>query len=209
MRRDWTTELDERGWVAVPRGRPAAAAPRLAEALRALGATRVAGRVAQAVTAGAARPNTLSSRFGLGEFPLHTDGANGDDPPRYVVLASTLPRAAATLVLDARGPGGPLAGGERALFRVHGQRSCHYSRFRERRACGSMVRYNPATHTAVNDAAAAIEAALAASAASADRIDWRSTRVAVIDNWACLHGRERVGDSDRGRMRRLHVWTRP
>lgn len=33
-----------------------------------------------------ANPNTLSSRFGLGSFPFHTDGAHWRNPPRLVVL---------------------------------------------------------------------------------------------------------------------------
>lgn len=72
-----------------------------------------------------------------------------------------------------------------------------------------MVRYNAATHTPVNDVAEAIVATIAASAPIADRVDWMRAGAVVIDNWACPHGRERVGDTERGRMRRLHIWMRP
>src|ERR1700720_1820892 len=33
-----------------------------------------------------ATPNTLSSRFGLGQFPFHTDTAHWKIPARYLVL---------------------------------------------------------------------------------------------------------------------------
>lgn len=175
----------------------------------ALGATKVAGRAVRALEADAARPNTLSSRFGLGEFPLHTDCADDEHPPRYVLLATALPRTAATLVYDTRDRHGPLADDGHALFRVAGRRACHYSRLRERRPAGSMLRYNPVTHTPLNGAATAVETAIKACRTSADRIDWTNTRLAVIDNWVCLHGRERVDAADGRGLHRLHVWTRP
>ena len=37
-------------------------------------------------TVSSSNPNTLSSRFGLGGFPFHTDAAHWKIPPRYLVL---------------------------------------------------------------------------------------------------------------------------
>ena len=71
-----------------------------------------------------------------------------------------------------------------------------------------MVRYNAATQAPVNEAAKEIEAIIATCAPVASRIDWAHVRAVVIDNWACLHGRERVDETDLGKMRRLHVWAR-
>ncbi|USU10716.1 hypothetical protein NF701_08970 [Sphingomonadaceae bacterium OTU29THOMA1] len=208
MRRTWIAGLEERGWAELPRDAQCRAAPWVDDCLRALGATRIAGQVNVATDAGSARPNTLSSRHGRGAFPLHTDCAASDDPPRYVLLSSTVARPAATLVLDTRGRDGPLADGRNALFRVADGRRCHYARFREGRPSGALVRYNAATHLALNEAAAEIEASVAVSAREATRIDWTRTRAVVIDNWACLHGRERIDVAERGRMRRFLVWTR-
>jgi len=39
--------------------------------------------------ASSARPNSLSSRYGTGSFPFHTDLAHHRVPPRYVLLRST------------------------------------------------------------------------------------------------------------------------
>lgn len=201
----WLVELRERGWTALDR---AMAPPRLAELLAGLNATKITSRTMRATSAGASRPNTLSARYGLGEFPLHTDGADQDHPPRYLLLASTVPRTAATLVLGLRRRPGLLPDDNRALFRVAGRLRCHYARFRECKPAGPMVRYNAATHAPVNDAAEQIESVIETCAPIANRINWAHTRAVVIDNWACLHGRERVGETDLGRMRRLHVWTK-
>lgn len=206
MTNDWLIELQQKGWTAMRRGSPS---PRLAEILATLGATKIASRANRATSAQCARPNTLSSRYGLGEFPLHTDGAEMDHPPRYVLLASTLPRVAATLVLSLKHPSGPLLNHGSALFRVVGRRQCHFARFSENRPSGAMVRYNAATHRPMNDAAANIEADIAVSSPLAERIDWTRMRAVIVDNWICLHGREQVEQSDRGKMHRLQVWTRP
>ena len=205
MSNSWLVELHENGWAALDR---AAAPLRLTELVAGLNATKIATRINRATSAGTARSNTLSSRYGLGEFPLHTDGADQDHPPRYVLLLSTVPRTAATLVLGLRRRASPLLAESNALFRVTGLRRCHYARFREYRPAGSMVRYNAATHAPVNEAAKEIEAVIAICAPLASRIDWSQTRAVVIDNWACLHGRERVDETDLGKMRRLHVWAR-
>lgn len=51
-----------------------------------------------------ARPNTLSSRHGLGAFPLHTEAAYWKTPPRYLILACVHPGAGArpTHLVDMR-----------------------------------------------------------------------------------------------------------
>jgi len=49
-----------------------------------------------------ATPNSLSSRYGTGSFPFHTDAAHWRHPPEYVLLYCCAPGAAsrATLLLD-------------------------------------------------------------------------------------------------------------
>lgn len=202
----WFEELRERGWATLAR---TSAGPRPADVLARLDATRITGRAIQATTVRSARPNTLSERYGLGEFPLHTDCADTDEPPRYVLLSSTLKRKAATLVMDARRLPGALSLGGQALFHVAERRRRHYARFLRERPAGQLVRYNAATHTPANEAAREVVAALARSAGAVERIDWTQDRAAIIDNWVCLHGREPVDCADQSRMRRLHIWSAP
>lgn len=49
-----------------------------------------------------ANPNTLSSRYGLGPFPFHTDTAHWREPARYVILLCICPGSGGrkTLLID-------------------------------------------------------------------------------------------------------------
>jgi hypothetical protein len=201
---DWLTALRDNGWTAFDRK---ARQPRLAGLLVSLGAKKVAYRTTRAKASRTARPNTLSAIYGLGEFPLHTDEADQERPPHYVILGSAVPRLAPTLVLSLRAGPIVLANEERALFRVAGRLRCHYARFREDRGTEQVIRYNVVTHTPLNQAAAEIDATLASCTPLAQRIDWLQSRIAVIDNWTCLHGRERIDEAEGTKMHRLHVWT--
>lgn len=197
-------ELRERGWVTFARALPR---PKLVDILARLGGTRTVSRAIRASDIGEARPNTLSARYGMERFPLHTDCADMLDPPRYLMLFSPKPRRAATLVLNVRLLPDAFPGSRNALFRVVRRGNDHYARFVERRTDGQMVRYNAATHSPMDEAATRVSAAIASGVGTASRIDWTLTRAAIIDNWNCLHGRETMLNSNGGHMRRLHIWT--
>lgn len=197
-------ELREQGWAAFSRAAPL---PRLNEVLVRLRATSVRGCSLVPVEAHRARPNTLSARYGFGSFPLHTDGAHTDCPPRYILLTGIHQRKAGTLLMNTKRLPCALMEGERALFRVTGGRQSHYARFVERRPSGHLMRYNVATHTPINEEAKIIAESLKNGACIIHRVDWTDIRALIIDNWSCLHGREQIGISDQYIMRRLHVWT--
>jgi hypothetical protein len=52
--------------------------------------------VLRPVDAGAAHPRSLSAVYGLGQQPLHTDGAHLHEPPDFVVLVCQRPNATPT-----------------------------------------------------------------------------------------------------------------
>ena len=60
--------------------------------------------VLRPVVASAARPKSLSATYGLGQQPLHTDGAHLPDPPDFVALISTRPSTTTTLLWRASTP---------------------------------------------------------------------------------------------------------
>jgi hypothetical protein len=156
----------------------------------------------------AARCNTLSSRHGLGNFPLHTDFAMDDRPPRYVMLIAARARKAATLLLNSNALVREFGDAylRRCLFLQSG-RPARYRRLLTTTSRGRLFRYNGAVMTPINCEAERVSEFLATATEISMRIDWFNTRLAVIDNWAVLHGREACDATDGVALRRIAIWT--
>ena len=83
----------------------------------------------------AAHPRSLSAEYGLGQQPLHTDGAYLADPPNIVALVSSRPSPTATQVWAAgaqagknQGSAGPSpAAFEHGMFLVHNGRDSFFA----------------------------------------------------------------------------------
>ena len=205
-RADWRACLAARGHVAFPRGWEFA--PSLNEVVAALEPTRRRCSRLAARPADRARPNTLSSRYGLAALPLHTDDAATAEPPRYILLAAPSWRTAPTTVLDL----GPLIGrleleGRRSLFRVDAGRSRHLQRFLDVRGRGWLMRFNDDVMEPVEEAARAVRRSIGDLHHEAIEVSWANTRLLVLDNWRVLHGRGAVKCSRRSCIRRLAIWT--
>lgn len=135
-----------------------------------------------------AKPNSLSSRYGAGRFPPHTDFAREDVPPRYVALVCTVKRPALTLLYD------PATGIEASdlgdsLFRVDAGRkkfSCHFA---SKRSGAHFVRYNIDLMTPQNDAARRVADAVSNALTPVAEVSWEKNSVVIFDNWRLLHGR--------------------
>jgi len=148
-----------------------------------------------------ANRNTLSSRYGAGPFPLHTETAYWRTPARYLLLRCVSPGASKrpTVVV-------PLS--LRRLTRR--QKICLESavwvcRARPSFLCsildGKRIRYDrecmkPASPSA--DLAAQIMSELVYASQPVE-IAWCEGRLLIIDNFRCLHGRAAaaVPDPDR------------
>lgn len=152
----------------------------------------------------AAQPRSLSAQFGLGQQPLHTDGAHLADPPDIVVLLSSRPSPTSTHVWIAdlragksRGVSGlTLAAFEHGMFLVHSGRDSFYAPV----LAGGRYRYDPGCMTACDARAREVEAYLAAQTAQAAAFEWtRGGQVLVVDNRRVLHARAAVAEDDTGR----------
>ncbi|WGY67038.1 TauD/TfdA family dioxygenase [Burkholderia cepacia] len=154
------------------------------------------------VNEAAARPNTTSSLYGLGEFPLHTDMAHWPLPPRYLVMrASVVDESVPTLLVDSLELVDMIKREDwgRALWRV--------SRVREPYLCSmffqhrgeSGIRWDVCTMSPHGPLAKTVAAEIAASlrnqlAQRPVQINWRSPDdVLILDNWRMLHARPAVG----------------
>lgn len=197
-------ELQERGFARITLENTAA----LEAAASALGqpvALRDGDRIVTALSPTRreqARRRSLSAIHGMGEFPLHTDGAHLPTTPRYIVLRCVSPGAAARETLLADTAALQLSAADWALLRravyvIDDGRS-------PRRLRSIAVRTGPSRHDIRFDDGCMRPAHPSFAEAgrrfrdALDRNDpirlvWKEGDAVIIDNRRCLHGR---GPSD-------------
>jgi len=151
--------------------------------------------VLRPVDPAAARPNSLSAVYGLGEQPLHTDGAHLPDPPDYVVLIAQNPSATATRlwrapsVMRSQHP----AALRHGMFLVRNGHDSFYAPA----VVGARYRYDPGCMTACDARARTIAQHFQNQLAKAITYEWaRSGQVLVIENRRTLHARCAVAEDD-------------
>ena len=160
-----------------------------------------------------ARPGTLSSKFGTGTFPLHTDTAFFEVPARFILLRVLGDTRRATTVLPFRDviykfgePPGEWA--ERSIWRIRSRTGSIYGSMCFDRQGIKGWRFDTGCMSPANLAAKRITEAIGAKATeqNVQKIDWSSGCVAVISNWTVLHGRGPAPDGEReGVLERIYV----
>jgi Taurine catabolism dioxygenase TauD, TfdA family len=152
-----------------------------------------------------AHPRSLSAIHGMGEQPLHTDGAHLKEPPTFVVLHAAQPNGTPTLlwseasnVTNTEHPFTRrplcLVGG---IFAVrNGSTQFLASAFDDRGG----YRYDPGCMTPADERAHESARHFASLAAAAHRHEWTEPdQVLVINNRRTLHARAAVDAADADR----------
>ncbi len=151
--------------------------------------------------------NSLTSRFGQGAFPLHTDTAHWRQPARYVILGCVNPGRGRrkTQLLHEKSvclPGKEQQLVDNAIFVVKRQAGSFLATIFQH----EFMRLDFQCMLPVNKLA---EEALVAIAERIEQeelieVDWKPGRMLVIDNWRMLHGRASAQEED-GDRRMLRV----
>jgi len=184
---------------------------RLARQLGEPVATRVGGEVLQKLCptrARMAKPRSLSWKYGVGEFPFHTDTAHWLMPCRYIVLACLAPGEGRrpTYLLDTMEL--PITDGDRVLLcsspiRVANGRNSFFSTILS--SSRPFTRYDPGCMTPVmTDGVRAMNVfSKTRWTEYVEEIQWMPGKATVIDNWRVLHGRgaSDCPDTDRTLLR--------
>ena len=193
-------------WRLVPRNRSSAQFS-LSNFVKSLRPTKVICQRLTPRNQCVARANTLSSRYGLGKFPAHTDFATAELPARYVVLAAPRPRHADTLIYSTQ-----------QLLDTFGEEFLRRCLFLRRgtppRYCRIFVlvgeerlfRYNEALMEPINLEALEVADYVRSSIQTSCRVNWSENRFAIFDNWQVLHSREHCDGADGIGLIRLAIW---
>lgn len=147
----------------------------------------------------AARPRSLSAAYGLGAFPLHTDGAHHPVPPDLVVLGIEAPSDTPTFLYRPRRARTTRAfsyGLRHGIFRVNTGANSFFTTA----TIGRGVRFDPGCMIACDERARFVATYFAEAIHDADRHPWtKSGTLLLIDNWSTLHGRAEIAEGDESR----------
>jgi hypothetical protein len=161
----------------------------------------------RAVTAAEARPNSISSRTGMGAQPLHTDGAHLETPPDVVAFASTCSHRASTRLWTSNGANAPWDDLRHGVFRVS-DGTVRRLRFA---GDGNSIRFDPCCMIPLDGRSRRVVRFFRTAFETAYRHQWsRNTpEVVLIDNRRTLHAREVVDSADPPRHLTRIAFRRP
>ena len=156
-------------------------------------------------TPDSAYPGSLSSKYGLGSLPLHTDTAHWAIPCRYLVMtcAELGPVPTPTILLDGWRVllSEPEASAcRRAVFLVRNGRRSFYGSIMD--GGREFLRVDPGCMTPLErDGEVALDAfSRGRHEKVLHRHDWKIGEILVIDNWRVLHGRGSGKTTAHGRI---------
>lgn len=161
----------------------------------------------RAVTAAEARPNSISSRTGMGAQPLHTDGAHLETPPDVVALASACSHRASTRLWTSNGANAPWDDLRHGVF--------HVSDGTVRRYCfagdGTSIHFDPCCMTPLDERSRRVVRFFRTAFDTAYQHQWnrKTPEVLLIDNRRTLHAREAVDPADPSRHLSRIAFRRP
>jgi hypothetical protein len=208
-------ELERRGWVRVTGVSSQSALIELAN-LIGPPLPHPNGKILKEVRitpAEAAKPCTLSSRFGTESFPLHTDGAFLSVPARYLILRVVGDTRRSTTVLPFRKiineyGNSMIEWAERSVWHLRTPSHSTYCSMKFCVAGSPGWRFDGQCMFPANAAARQIVDAIDNRALQqhVEQINWSIDCAVVISNWTALHGRGPAPDGERERvLERVYV----
>lgn len=200
---NWRHVLEQSGWCAFNRNQTEFS-PKIPEIAKVLNITRLRHDKLKTVHQSKARPNTLSSRYGTNEFPLHTDFALDSNPPRYLILCAPRSREAQTVISSSSNISNTLK--SRAIFLVQDPRNRRYVTFEKTALSGKFIQFNPSIYLPQNTEAETLMALIEQND-NLETVDWKQCHRVIIDNWKCLHGRRASSVGSNGFIRRIVGWV--
>lgn len=153
--------------------------------------------------AGDARPNSLSSRYGKGAQPLHTDGAHLPDPPDLVLLAAEKASSIPTLLWKRKiihYQNRVFTDMRHGVFLVQNGSDSFFCTAQSGRA----MRYDPGCMTPCDERSRRTASFFADALESAVEYHWDEPgKVLLIDNRQALHARAAAEDEPDRELKRI------
>jgi Taurine catabolism dioxygenase TauD, TfdA family len=153
--------------------------------------------------AGQAKPNSLSSRYGKGAQPLHTDGAHLREPPDLVLLSAEATSTIPTLLWKRRiidFQRSPYNGMEHGIFLVENGAESFFCAAQS----GRHLRYDPGCMTACDERSRNVAHFFATAIEASLEHHWDEPgKILLIDNRQALHARAAADEEPHRELKRV------
>jgi hypothetical protein len=205
----WRDSLEKDGWYAWKRNESENDVS-LKDLSRELCINKIESTYLLAKTPDAARPNTLSSRYGMNVFPVHTDYVLRDVPPNYIVLCAAKIRTVRTNLFNPFDVESVLGYNllSSAIFKVVGGKCHYYIRFLDSIKGRHIFRYNPAVMIPANKQANQVDEFIRFHLGFFTSIDWEVASRVIINNWCIMHSRDAIlSECNFVPIRRVSFWS--
>lgn len=151
----------------------------------------------------AARPRSMSARYGLGPLPLHTDGAHMEVPPDLVVLAADSASAVGTYLMHVTADALSAEDAQAVRHGVFLVRDGARVRCATARGPHGELRFDPVAMTPLDDLARVVVRYFEQALEAAEVHHWKDDDVLVLDNTSVVHGRASAEDASQRQLRRV------
>lgn len=150
---------------------------------------------------------SLSSAYGLKEFPLHTDGAEYKIPPKFLVLRALANSPTGTTIADAKTIKTNISACN-SKWSVKTKDGIINTKLFEtdKKYNIDFIRFNRLLMKCIEGDKMHVSKAI--DTLSTDIINWTLNKTIIIDNWRVLHGRQHILEKeyDRRIIERLQVF---
>lgn len=150
---------------------------------------------------------SLSSAYGLNEFPLHTDGAEYNTPPRFLVLRALTDSPTGTSLADANSIRDNV-NIRNTKWSVKTKDGILQTKLYEQHLKYNIefIRFNRLSMKCVDGNK--LEVNNAVDNLSVSYVNWTQNKTLIIDNWRVLHGRQMIIEEDYNKriIERLQVF---
>lgn len=159
-----------------------------------------------------ATKNTLSHRFGLNSFPLHTDTSFWNLPAKYIIMSCPDGCNTSTTLIHWQKikehlSDNDLINFEQAIYLVKTPNKTFYTKLIHFHNAQHYFRYDPFIMKPINKHAKNIDKTLNTILKNLNliKINWIENKTIIIDNWKMLHGRESIKKDLNRKIKRIYI----
>lgn len=156
--------------------------------------------------------DSLSYKYGLDEFPYHTDTAFWDNPAKLILMTSKQPSSCQTLLIDIQEllnslPERELSYFHNSVYTLKTPNQIKFVSVLQRKGEDFIFRYDPNIMVPYNSNAKKAEEIISSFIREVKpvQIEWTGENVLLLNNWRLLHKRSECKNEPQRVLKRIYI----